>query len=67
LRISATVGRPSTIVHDRSANLRETADGQYTADIGSLDGGNWVVTIDAWRADEREPAFRLRRRLWLKP
>jgi nitrogen fixation protein FixH len=67
LRISATVGRPSTVSHDRTVNLPETADGQYTADIGSLDDGNWVVTIEAWRADEREPAFRLRRRLWLKP
>lgn len=67
LRISATVGRPSTVSHDRTVNLREIADGQYTADIGSLDGGNWVVTIEAWRGAEREPAFRLRRRLWLKP
>jgi nitrogen fixation protein FixH len=67
LRINASVGRPSTITHDRTVALTEAADGQYTADIGSLDGGNWLVNIDAWRIGEREPAFRLRRRLWLKP
>jgi nitrogen fixation protein FixH len=67
MRINAHVGRPSTVSHDRTVALSETTDGQYTADIGNLDGGNWVVTIDAWRLGEREPAFRLRRRLWLKP
>lgn len=67
LRINASVGRPSTISHDRTVPLIETVVGQYTADIGRLDGGNWVITIDAWRIGEREPAFRLRRRLWLKP
>jgi nitrogen fixation protein FixH len=67
LRINAQVGRPSTVSHDRIVPLVETADGQYTADIGSLEGGNWMVTLEAWRIGEREPAFRLRRRLWLKP
>jgi nitrogen fixation protein FixH len=67
LRINAHVGRPSTVRHDRTVALSETADGQHTADIGSLDGGNWVVTIEAQRNGEREPVFRLRRRLWLKP
>jgi nitrogen fixation protein FixH len=67
LRIKASVGRPSTVSHDRAVTLNETADGQYAADIGNLDSGNWVVAIEAWRIGEREPAFRLRRRLWLKP
>jgi nitrogen fixation protein FixH len=67
LRIDAHAGRPSTVRHDRAVTLSETVDGQYTADIGNLDGGNWVVTVEAWRIGEGEPAFRLRRRLWLKP
>lgn len=67
LAISGFIGRPSTVQHDHAFRLTEQERGRYTADIGALEPGNWIIALEARSsADDAEPAYRARRRLWLK-
>lgn len=68
LAVSAVVGRPTTNRADIPLKLTEVAPGRYEAAAGALDGGTWLLSIEA-RASERaeEPVYQARRRLWLKP
>lgn len=68
LKLAGTIGRPSTIRFDRRLALTERAPGRYEAEAGVLDAGAWLVGVEARRtADDGEPTYRARRRLWLKP
>ncbi len=73
LSITGYLGRPSATKHDLKVALKQVAPGQYTADVGSLDTGAWLLalearpTIDDREAAAAEPIYRLKRRLWLKP
>ena len=62
----ARIGRPSTIRHDRSALLFEQAPGRYVAELGALEDGNWLISIEVQSASSSETLFRSRRRLWLR-
>jgi nitrogen fixation protein FixH len=66
LDISGTIGRPSTVRYDRTFRLAEPERGRYAADVGALEPGNWIIAIEARSGEETEPAYRARRRLWLK-
>jgi nitrogen fixation protein FixH len=68
LAIAGYIGRPSTVLHDREFRLTELERGRYTAEVGALERGNWIISLEAHSsADDAEPAYRSRRRLWLKP
>ena len=77
LTLSGFIGRPSTTQHDLRVALSETAPGQYSAEMGALETGAWLLSLEARRADAGtamagrdalgEPVYRLKRRLWLKP
>lgn len=62
----ATIGRPATTRHDRSARLVQDMAGRYVANLGALEVGNWIVTIEARSASSAATIFRSRRRLWLR-
>ena len=68
LRVAGLLGRPSTNRHDIKLALREVETGRYAMDVGTLEAGSWVATVEAvWPLSETsEPVYRLRKRLWLK-
>lgn len=68
LDIVGSIGRPSTASNDRALRFVEMEPGAYVADAGALDGGAWIVSIEARAAGSVNDAlYRARRRLWLKP
>jgi nitrogen fixation protein FixH len=68
LAITGFIGRPSTVRYDRAFRLTELERGRYTAEVGALERGNWIVALDARpSANDIEPVYRARRRLWLTP
>lgn len=72
LQLVGYVGRPSTTHHDIKFALTETQPGHYSANVGALEGGAWMIVLDARRSvggteATGEPSYRLKRRLWLKP
>jgi nitrogen fixation protein FixH len=67
LVISGFIGRPSTVQHDHAFRLTEQERGRYAANVGALESGNWIIAIEVRASgDDAEPAYRARRRLWLK-
>lgn len=68
LLISGVLGRPSTNRHDRSVTLSEVEPGRYTVPADALSPGAWLVNLEAvWvGTGDKEPVYRLRKRLWLK-
>jgi nitrogen fixation protein FixH len=67
LKISASLGRPSTNRHDVALTLVETEPGAYAAATPRLSAGSWLFAFEAMRSGSSDPVFRARRRLWLKP
>lgn len=69
LAVTARIGRPSTVAHDRQYDLRETAPGRYAASFDRLDTGTWQADIEArqLKSSGEETVWRSRKRLWLKP
>ena len=68
LKIEGVLGRPSTNHYDMRVVLVEGAPGNYQAEAKPLAAGNWLVTLDAFAdVNVGEPAYRIRRRIWLKP
>lgn len=73
LQVSASVGRPATTAEDISLPLAETAPGRYEGALALVEHGAYVATIEARRAEaatgdaqpDKEPAYRVRKRLWL--
>ena len=67
LRIQGVLGRAATNRQDINLAFVETAPGRYEAQGPEMAGGSWLIALEARIADGTEPAYRLRRRLWLKP
>ena len=69
LKVTATIGRPTTDVDDRTLTFAETQPGQYEADGAALGAGGWVFAAAAApvAGSDGEPLYRLRKRLWLTP
>jgi nitrogen fixation protein FixH len=67
LQVAATIARPSTARQDRKIELSEQSSGRHGADVGQLQEGTWIVSIEARKPGSPDPIFRSRRRLWLKP
>ena len=71
LDVQGFLGRPSTDQHDTRLAMQETgAPGTYSAKIGALEPGNWLLQVEAreTKSDGVEAVvYRLRKRLWLKP
>lgn len=68
LQLSGVLSRPVTAGFDHKLAFKETGPGHYEARVGELDGGTWVLSMEAReRASDDVPAYQARRRLWLKP
>ncbi len=70
LLVHGFIGRPSTERHDARFSMQETATpGTYSAKVGQLQSGNWLLQLEAREAksDRVDVTYRLRKRLWLKP
>ena len=68
LDVQIVVGRPSTNRHDTKIALLIDGPGHYAASIAPLPSGTWIVAVEArTSATDRDPIFRVRRRLWLAP
>jgi len=69
LSITGRIGRPSTASADLDVRLTEEGPGRYVARTTGLQAGTWLVTLAAHSdiSANGEPAYRSKRRLWLKP
>jgi nitrogen fixation protein FixH len=70
LIITGFIGRPSTEQHDIAVSLAETTQpGFYSARLGALSSGNWLVQLEAGElhSTTQETVYRIRERIWLKP
>lgn len=67
MKIEVQIGRPSTNRFDSRLALREIEPGRYEGQGGPLEAGSWIVALEV-RAEgnSADPAYRTRRRLWLK-
>ena len=67
MKVVGVLGRPSTNRQDIRLTLAEQAPGRYEAQVAPLAEGNWIIALEAFAgADQTEPIYRTRRRLWLK-
>lgn len=67
VKLTATIGRPATNRLDRPITLVETDPGRYVAQVGALDSGTWLVSVQGISRDYgAEPVYRMRRRICLK-
>ncbi len=68
LRMTGTLGRPSTNQHDTVLKFSETQPGTYTVSLDDIEAGAWLAGFEAiWPYSEtHEPVYRARKRLWLK-
>lgn len=74
LALTSVVGRPSDGRSDRRVQLSEREPGRYVGDAGALEAGTWLLAVEARpvlaptaEAALREPIYRAKRRVWLKP
>lgn len=68
IRIEATLGRPATITSDTQIRLAEVSPGLFEAAIGErVEPGTWIATVRAFYDDSNDPAYQIRRRLWVAP
>lgn len=67
LKVSGSIGRPSTGRLDRFFQLTEIDPGLYVAQAGNLEPGTWVVGLEGASSESSpDPVYRLRRRVWLE-
>ena len=67
LKLTGSIGRPSTSRADRAVTLVEAQPGRYVVNVGVLDEGTWLVALEGTSGDHgADPVYRLRRRVWLK-
>ena len=64
--VTLNVERPATSQLEQTVTLIEAAPGRYSSTSSALAPGNWVANIEVRDAIGQEPAFRMRKRLWLK-
>lgn len=69
VRVEATLGRPATNAADVTLPLAEATAGVFEAPLERMpEAGTWIATVRAFAADGgEEPAFEVRRRLWVAP
>ena len=72
LTVKGLLGRPSAQRNDVHLAFAESSPGTYVASAGPMMPGVWLVNIEVREAAAgspvgAEPAFRVRRRLWLQP
>ncbi|MGI9477786.1 MAG: FixH family protein [Hyphomicrobiaceae bacterium] len=70
LDVQGVLGRPSTERYDMRLAMQEAGTpGTYSAKVGALEPGNWLLQVEARekKSDGAEVVYRLRKRLWLKP
>jgi nitrogen fixation protein FixH len=69
LAISGEIGRPVADRFTLALSFRETGAGTYIATPASLEPGNWIVSLQATRAESASgaSAYQIKERLWLKP
>lgn len=67
LTISGEITRPVDDRFTRPLVLTEVQHGLYAANAGSLDAGNWIITLTATRGQDPNIIYRTKERLWLKP
>jgi nitrogen fixation protein FixH len=68
LVVSGVLSRPATSGFDHALKFTEVEPGRYSAKAGKIDGGNWLAVIEVrMAATDKDPTYRTRRRLWLKP
>ena len=69
LVIKGSIGRPSTDKSDIPFTAQQSASKLYTAQIGSLASGTWIVDAEAAQltSSGERIVYRMRRRIWLKP
>ncbi len=75
LKLSGTIGRPSTNRRDVTLRFVEQTAGRYLAEAGALGPGAWQIDVEAREnnaerasgAATNDPVYRARSRLWLKP
>lgn len=67
MRVTATVGRPSTNRADRSLELVPQAPGRYEAAIQGLEAGAYVASLSVarGRGGDEVVVYQARRRLWV--
>lgn len=67
LKLTGSIGRPSTSRTDRPLTLVEAEPGRYVVNVGALDEGTWLLDLEGVARDYgADPVYRLRRRVWLK-
>ena len=67
LKLAGSIGRPVTNRLDRSVTLVEAEPGRYVAEVGALEEGTWLISLEGTSRDSgADPVYRLRRRVWLK-
>ena len=64
--VTASFDRPATPQLAKTVTLVEAAPGRYSSTSAVLAPGNWVANVEVRDAAGQEPAFRMRKRLWLK-
>lgn len=69
LSIGGEISRPVADRFTSTLDFRENTDGTYLAPAASLQPGNWIVSLQARRAESHggETAYQIKERLWLKP
>lgn len=69
LNLTGRIGRPTTGAHDQPLEFREQAGGRYTASVAALEGGTWIIELQAseLKSGGEEVVWRMRKRLWQKP
>jgi len=65
LRLDAEIGRAVTGAFDRRVSLDHSDGGIYSADLGGLSEGGWVLSLTA--SDRDTVVYRSRARIWKQP
>ena len=69
LSVAGEIARPVADRFTSTLAFRETGPGTYLAPAASLPPGNWMVSLQATRAESPsgQTAYQIKERLWLKP
>ena len=68
LILTGDIGRPASSRYTQKLAFNESEPGVYIATPKALEHGNWLVSLDATKGQERsgEPVYRLKERICLK-
>ncbi len=68
LTLAGDIGRPASSRFTQQLAFNESEPGVYTASPKALERGNWIVSLDASKGQERsgDPVYRLKERLCLR-